>query len=125
MGILKSLFGGEVKPGKPRDTTDETFEQDVLKSELPVLLDFWSPSCMPCQVISGLLRELGPEYAGRINIFKLNVFENVETARRFHIRGVPTLVFFKGGRVVDQVVGLVPMNALKQKLDKLTPAAAG
>lgn len=124
MGIFKSLFGGEAKPGKPKDTSDETFEQDVLKSDLPVLLDFWSPTCMPCQVMGGLLRELGPEYAGRVNIFKLNVAENSETANRFRIRGVPTLIFIKKGRIVDHVVGLLPMNVLKQKLDILAPAAA-
>lgn len=124
MGIFKSLFGGEAKPGKPKDTSDETFEQDVLKSELPVLLDFWSPSCMPCQVMGGLLRELGPEYAGRVNIFKLNVADNAETANRFRIRGVPTLIFIKKGRIVDQVVGLLPMNVLRQKLDTLAPMVA-
>jgi thioredoxin-like negative regulator of GroEL len=76
---------------------------------------------MPCQVMGGLLREVGPEYAGRVNIYKLNVSENMETAARFGIRSIPTLAFIKNGRIVDQVVGLIPLDTLKQKLDKLAP----
>ena len=106
------------------ETTDETFDQDVLQSDLPVLLDFWSPTCMPCQVMSGLLRELGPEYAGRVKIYKLNVVQHQLTAQRFRIRSIPTLVAIKNGRVVDQAVGLLPIDALRQKLDKLAPPVA-
>lgn len=123
MSIFKNLLSGTAKPGKPMETTDETFEQDVLKSELPVLVDFWSPTCMPCQVMGGLLREVGPEYAGRVNIYKLNVSQNQETAMRFRIRSIPTLVTIKNGRMVDQVVGLIPIDKLRQKLDKLAPVA--
>ena len=86
-----------------------------------MLLDFWSPTCAPCQVMGGLLRELGPEYAGRVNIYKLNVAENQETASRFRIRSIPTLMLIKKGRIVDQAVGLLPMNVLRQKLDKIAP----
>lgn len=124
MSIFKSLFGGDAKPGKPLETTDETFDQDVLKSELPVLLDFWSPTCMPCQVMGGLLHELGPEYVGRAKIYKLNVAQNLVTAQRFRIRSIPTLMFLKDGRIVDQAVGLLPIDVLRQKLDKLAPAAS-
>jgi thioredoxin 1 len=124
MSLLKSLFGGEAKPGKPLETTDTTFDDDVLKSELPVLLDFWSPTCMPCHVMGGLLRELGPEYAGRVKIYKLNVAQNLATAQRFRVHSIPTLVFLKGGRIVDQTVGLISLDALRQKLDKLAPVAA-
>jgi thioredoxin 1 len=123
MSIFKSLLGTSDKPGKPRETSDETFEDDVLKSELPVLLDFWSPTCMPCQVMGGLLRELGPEYAGRVNIFKMNVAQHQEVAMRFRVRSIPTLVFIKDGRLIEQVVGLIPMNTLREKLDKLAPLA--
>jgi thioredoxin len=124
MGIFKTMFGSETKPGRPMETTDATFDDDVLKSALPVLLDFWSPTCMPCHVMSGLLRELGPEYAGRVNIYKLNVAANMHTAQRFRIRSIPTLVFIKNGRIFDQAVGLLPMDLLRQKLDQLAPAAA-
>jgi thioredoxin 1 len=123
MSIFKNLLSGTPKPGKPLETTDETFEQDVLKSELPVLVDFWSPTCMPCQVMGGLLRELGPEYAGRVNIYKLNVAQNMETAMQFRVRSIPTLVTIKNGRIVDQVVGLIPIDKLRRLLDKLAPAA--
>jgi thioredoxin 1 len=121
MGIFKNLMSA--KPGKPLETTDETFEQDVLKSELPVLVDFWSPTCMPCQVMGGLLRELGPEYAGRVSIYKLNVAQNMETAMQFRVRSIPTLVTIKNGRIVDQVVGLIPIDKLRRLLDKLAPVA--
>jgi thioredoxin 1 len=121
MGIFKNLMSA--KPGKPLETTDETFEQDVLKSELPVLVDFWSPTCMPCQVMGGLLRELGPEYAGRVSIYKLNVAQNMETAMQFRVRSIPTLVTIKNGRIVDQVVGLIPIDKLRRMLDKLAPVA--
>jgi thioredoxin len=125
MSIFKSLFSGEVKPGKPMETTDATFDNDILKSELPVLLDFWSPTCMPCQVMGGLLRELGPEYAGRVNIFKMNVAQNTQVATAFRVRSIPTLMFIRDGKIVDQVVGLIPMDTLRQKLDRLAPAAVG
>jgi thioredoxin 1 len=121
MSIFRNLLGESVKPGKPMETTDATFDNDVLKSELPVLLDFWSPTCQPCQVMGGLLRELGPEYAGRVNIYKLNIMRDDEIASQFRIRGIPTLLFFKNGKLVEQVVGLIPMDALRQKLDKLAP----
>ena len=123
MSIFKSLFSGDVKPGKPMETTDATFDNDILKSELPVLLDFWSPTCMPCQVMGGLLREVGPEYTGRVKVFKLNVSQNMQTAQAFRIRSIPTLMFMKNGRIVDQVVGLIPIDVLRQKLDKLAPVA--
>jgi thioredoxin 1 len=123
VGIFKNLLSRTAKPGKPLETTDETFDQDVLKAELPALVDFWSPTCMPCQVMSGLLRELGPEYAGRVNIYKLNVAQNMETAMRFHVRSIPTLVAIKNGRIVDQVVGLIPIDKLRRMLDRLAPAS--
>ncbi len=124
MSIFKSLFNTEIKPGMPRETTDATFDNDILKSELPVLLDFWSPTCMPCHVMGGLLKELGPEYAGRVNIFKLNVAQNMQVATAFRIHSIPTLMFIRDGKIVDQVVGLIPMDTLRQKLDRIAPATA-
>jgi thioredoxin 1 len=121
MGVFKALFSTEVKPGMPRETTDATFDNDILKSDLPVLLDFWSPTCQPCHVMGGLLRELGPEYAGRVNIFKLNVARDYEVASAFRIHSIPTLMFIKDGKIVDQVVGLIPLDMLRRKLDQLAP----
>lgn len=119
MGFLKSLFNREPKPGEPMPTTDETFEADVLNSSLPTVVDFWSPTCPPCQVMSGLLRDVGPEYADQVKIYKMNVSENPETAMKFRIRSVPTLVFIKNKRIVDQIVGLAPLNNLRQRLNNL------
>ncbi len=119
MSFLKNLFNRPPKPGKPRPVTDETFEQEVLTSDIPAVVDFWSSTCPPCQVMSGLLNDIGPEYAGRVNIFKLNVNENAQTAMLYQIRSVPTLIFFKNHKAVDQIVGLMPLNPLREKLDKL------
>jgi thioredoxin 1 len=119
MSMLSNLFKSEPKVGKPMETTDATFKQDVLTSDLPVVVDFWSPTCMPCQVMGGLLREVGPEYAGKVKIFKVNVQHNPQIATQLQIRSIPTLVYVKNGRMVDQTVGLLPMNVLKQHIDKL------
>ena len=119
MGFFKKIFNRPPKPGKPRPITDASFKQEVLHSELPVAIDFWSPTCGPCQVMAGLLNEIGPDFAGRVNIFKLNVVQNPETASRFGIRSVPTLVLMRGDTVIDSVVGLLPLNPLKQKLEEL------
>jgi thioredoxin 1 len=119
MGFLKRLFGGSAKPGKPTVVTDESFEQEVLRSQLPAVVDFWSPTCPPCQVMGGLLNELAPEYADRLRIFKLNVEQSPDTAEQYRIRGVPTLVFLRRGREVDRVMGLLPLRPLRARLDKL------
>lgn len=113
------MFKKEPKPGKPREVTDETFVAEVLNSELPAVVDFWSPSCPPCQVMSGLLNEIGPDYAGRVNIFKLNIDHNPEATSRLNISSVPTILFFRGATVVDIVVGLLPLMPLKEKFDRL------
>ena len=119
MGFIKDLFSRPPKPGKVLPVTDETFEPEVLASDLPSAVDFWSPKCPPCQVMGGLINELGPEYTGRVNIFKLNVEQNGQTAMQYQVRSVPTLILFRNGREIDRVVGLMPLNQLKQKLDSL------
>ena len=119
MGFLKSLFNKTPKPGKPRPVTDESFEQEVLASGTPAVVDFWSPRCPHCQVMSGLLDEIGPDYLGRVNIFKLNVLQNSSSAMQYQVQGTPTLVFFRKGRAVDRIVGLMPLNPLRNKLDGL------
>lgn len=119
MGFLKNLFGGEPKPGKPVPVTDESFQEEVINSEIPAVVDFWSRRCHPCQVMGGLLDEIGPDYNGRVRIFKLSVDENPVTTQRYGIRGVPTIIFFRNGKPVDAVVGLLPMIPLRQKLDQL------
>jgi thioredoxin 1 len=119
MGFLKSLFSRTPQPGKPRPITDESFEQEVLASDIPSVVNFWSPQCSHCQVMSGLLDEIGPDYAGRVNIFKLNVLQNPETTASCQVQGTPTLILFRKGRAVDRIVGLLPLNPLRHKLDSL------
>ncbi|MCK4386004.1 MAG: thioredoxin [candidate division Zixibacteria bacterium] len=119
MGFFKNLFNKPPKPGKPRPITDETFEQEVLASNIPAVVDFWSRRCPPCQVMGGLLDEIGPNYAGRINIFKLNVDENQRTAIQYRVQSIPTVILFRKGKPVDRIVGLMPLNPLRKKLDSL------
>jgi thioredoxin 1 len=119
MGFLKNLFNREPKPGKPQEVSDADFEQKVLAPDTPAVVDFWSSKCAPCQVMAGLINELGPDYAGQINFFKLNVDYNPQAATQYQVRSVPTLMLFKNHRPAERIVGLIQLNPLKEKLDKL------
>lgn len=99
-------------------TTDATFAKDVLQSELPVLVDFWAPWCGPCKAIAPVLEELAAEYAGKLNVAKINVDDNKEVAGQFGIRSIPTLFVFKGGERVEAVVGLQSKAQLAQVVAK-------
>jgi len=103
---------------KPIHVSDADFEQNVLKSDIPVLVDFWAVWCGPCKMIAPVLEELAPTYAGKLTIAKLDVDNNPQTAAKFQIRSIPTLLIFKNGQVVDQVVGYQSKDALKARLDK-------
>ncbi len=94
--------------------TDGSFEQEVLKSEKPSLVDFWAPWCGPCKAIGPILEEIAKEYKGQVNIFKINVDDNRKTSVAYGIQGIPTMILFKDGRVVNTLVGLVP----KEKLER-------
>ncbi|MEC7526224.1 MAG: thioredoxin [Myxococcota bacterium] len=96
---------------------DLNFEDEVVKSDQPVLVDFTATWCGPCRQIAPLVDQLADEYSGKAKVAKLDIDESPETARRFQIRGVPTILIFKGGEVVDQQVGLAPKTILAQKLD--------
>jgi thioredoxin 1 len=119
MGFLKNLFFKPPKPGKPLPVTDQSFRAAVLESEIPTVVDFWSPRCSSCQVMGGLLDEIGPDYAGKVQIFKSNVEQNPETAMKYGVQGVPTVIFFRQGKPVEKIVGLLPLNPLRAKLDSL------
>ncbi|MGB7060851.1 MAG: thioredoxin domain-containing protein [Candidatus Zixiibacteriota bacterium] len=119
MGFLKNLFFKPPKPGKPLPVTDASFGKDVLECEIPVVVDFWSARCSPCQVMGGLLDEIGPDYVGRMMVFKLNVDQNPETAAQYQVRSIPTLVLFRKGEPVDRIMGLLPLNSLRGRLDSL------
>lgn len=98
--------------------TDDQFDADVLKSGTPVLVDFWATWCAPCKAIAPVLDELADEYDGKIKIGKVNVDDNPATPGQYGVRGIPTLILFKDGQVVDQLVGAVAKKQLAALLDK-------
>jgi thioredoxin 1 len=98
--------------------SDDNFDQEVLKASTPVLVDFWASWCAPCKAISPVIDTLAADYDGKVKIGKLNVDENPATPGQYGVRGIPTLILFKDGKVVDQVVGAVPKNQLEGLLKK-------
>lgn len=96
--------------------TDSNFDQEVLKSDLPVLVDFWAPWCGPCRIVGPVVEELAQEYNGKLKVVKVNTDENQEIAVKYGIRSIPTLGIFKNGEVVDGIIGAVPKNALESKI---------
>jgi thioredoxin 1 len=101
---------------KPFVVTDSTFDAEVLKSDVPVLVDFWAVWCGPCKMIAPVVEELATEYNGKMKVAKLDVDGNPETSMKFAIRSIPTLMLFKGGKVVEQVIGAVSKRSLVDKL---------
>lgn len=99
--------------------TDANFDQEVLKSEQPVLVDFWAGWCGPCKMIAPAVESIAASYAGKIKVGKVNVDQHPATPSRYGIRGIPALLFFKGGKVADQIVGYVPQEAIEQTVQKV------
>jgi thioredoxin 1 len=101
-----------------QNVTDTTFDQEVTKSDRPVLVDFWAPWCGPCKAVAPVVDDLAKEYDGRLKVVKLNTDENPKTAQAYSIRGIPSLYLFKNGQVVEQVVGAVPKSTLVAAINK-------
>ena len=98
--------------------TDSDFEQEILKSEKPALVDFWAPWCGPCQKIAPIIEELAAEYKDKVKVAKINVDESRKVATDMGVMSIPTLMLFKGGKVIDKVIGLVPKDRLKEIVNK-------
>ena len=97
---------------------DKNFSTEVLNADLPVLVDFWATWCGPCRSISPIVEELATEFTGKVKVTKLNVDENPATPSQYGVRGIPTLILFKGGKIVDQIIGSVPKARLKTMIEK-------
>ena len=104
--------------GKYIEVTDASFEEDVLKSDVPVLVDYWAVWCAPCRMIAPIVEELAEEKEGVLKVAKMDVDNNPATASQYGIRSIPTLMVFKGGEVVDQIIGAASKSMIEQKLEK-------
>ncbi len=102
---------------KPVTVTDENFKEEVLSADVPVLVDFWAEWCGPCKMIAPAIQELASEFEGRVKVGKLDVDNNQQVAAQYGIRSIPSLLIFKNGDVVEQIVGAVPKNVIQSKLE--------
>lgn len=107
-----------MEESRVKHITDASFDDDVLKAEAPVLVDFWAPWCGPCKMVAPVLDELARDYNGKVEVVKLNVDENPATAQQYGVRGIPTLILFKGGRIEEQIVGAVSRDRLDVMLNQ-------
>ncbi len=102
---------------EPIHVSDEAFEKAVLKSSVPVIVDFWAPWCMPCRMVAPVLEEIAKEYAGKVIVAKVNTDDHAKWASQFDVQGIPTMLFVVNGQVVDRLVGAAPAASIKQRLE--------
>jgi len=100
------------------EVNDNNFETEVLKSNIPVLVDFWADWCMPCKMVAPVIKEIAEEYSGKIKVCKLNVDNSPVTAANYNVMSIPTLAIFKNGKIADTIVGFVPKERIKAAIDK-------
>jgi thioredoxin 1 len=107
---------------EPIHVTDAAFEQAVLKSKTPVIVDFWAPWCGPCRAVAPILESLAAEYDGKVIVAKVNTDDNPEWAQKYGVQGIPTMLFVRDGKLVERIVGAGPYPMIKGKLDKMLAA---
>jgi thioredoxin 1 len=103
---------------EPLQVSDATFEEEILKSDVPAMVDFWAAWCGPCRAIAPVVEELARDYQGKVKVAKMNVDENAKTPAKFGIRAIPTLIIFKGGQVMEQITGAVSRSLIENALKK-------
>ncbi|MCH7974914.1 MAG: thioredoxin [Bacteroidetes bacterium] len=108
---------------KPMEFTDANFEKEVLKSDVPVLVDFWAPWCGPCKMIGPIIEELANDYAGKFKVGKVNTDENMQISTKYGIRSIPTLGIFLKGEMVDSIIGALPKKSIADKMEAHLTAA--
>jgi len=108
-----------------KEVDKTNFEQEVLQSDIPVMVDFWAPWCVPCRIIAPLVERLAEQYTGQLKVAKLNVDENHELAIRYQVMSIPTLIFFKNGQVIDRIIGVPrePERVIAQKINEVIGAS--
>src|SRR5438309_2549509 len=117
-GIERAKYGGTGDmPGAPSAVTEQTFETEVLKSPIPVLVDFWATWCGPCKMIAPIVEDLANEYAGKLKVMKLDVDESGGTAAKYNVMSIPTLGIFSKGELIERIVGYMPKEQLKKRID--------